>query len=368
MALTDKQYNAIERYVSGEMDSNEKEVFEAAQLQDNELAEEVEAYKEIVALADSVEHKIGKLVYPSVKEATSDKEVWKMLEKERKYWEEHLEPEEKRVYGIVGADESSMRGGELQGRTLRMNRMQLLAAAVLITLLSAGGLLWWYVQPENNKAAVAIHIKKPDSSNLVNKNGNEQGNLISKGPDSSGIGNSTVVDSAAKKQSSSKKGLSDAEQRQERLYAQNFVPDAAPQDRTFLENAFEHYEKGSYKQASSEYEEAQKEVENLTARTPEDEVDETDRKRILFYAHYYNALSCMANNNAAKAIPELQKAINESTDSLSGIKAQWYLSLAYLKTRNVKKTEELLGKIARSKYQTAYKAKATALLNELKEQ
>ena len=97
---------------------------------------------------------------------------------------------------------------------------------------------------------------------------------------------------------------------------------------------------------------------NTATREPEEE-------NTAFYACYYKGLSYMADKHAAKAIPELKKAMQEGTDSLSAIKAKWYLSLAYLKTGNIKKTALLLGEIAGNRYETVYKAKAAALLKEL---
>ena len=102
MGLTDTQYNQIERYVGGEMEPSEKEAFEAALLQNNELAEEVEAYKEIFALADSLEQKIGEIVQRSSEVKTSNKEIQNLLKKERKYWEEHYETELKHMHGLAG--------------------------------------------------------------------------------------------------------------------------------------------------------------------------------------------------------------------------------------------------------------------------
>jgi hypothetical protein len=367
MELTSIQYNQIERYVGGEMKASEKEAFEATLLRDNELAEELEAYKEIFALAGSLEQKIGEIVQHSSEQNTSNKEVWELLEKERKYWEKQHEPELKRVHDLEDLKQSNIAGEERPAKVIGINRKRWLAAAVVTGLLGLGSSLWWYLQPANNKAAIAIHTARSDSATKGNEKG--QGDLANKVPVSPTITNNTLADSTAKKQEFSKKGL-DKEEQQQRLYAQNFVKDAPPKQRTdlpMLENAFEHYEKGNYKQASTAYEKVQKDVEDLSTRTPGDEEDEADKKRILFYAHYYNALSYMANNNAAKAIPELEKAINESTDSLSVIKAQWYLSLAYLKTRNLKKTEELLREIVSNRYERVYKAKAAALLDELKE-
>jgi hypothetical protein len=341
MDLTDKQYKTIERYVGGLMEASEKEAFEVTLLQNNELAEEVEAYKEIVALADSLEQNIGELAQHTSEENTLNKEVWEMLEKERKYWEVNHEPELRHMHGLAGAAETTITTRvERQGKVIGLNRKRWMAAAVLIGLLGLGSLVWWNVQPERNKAAVAIHTKKAGK----------------------GVANNTVDDSAAKKQEASKHDLDDTEQQQ--LYAQNFVPDVPPQERTFLEDAFKYYEKGSYKQASIAYEEAQKEAEDLTTRSPDDEENEAEKKRILFYAHYYNALSCMAAGNVTKAIKEL-KAIKASPDEYWHSKKQWYMALAYIKTGEIATATTLLQQIATNKQAAEYSQKAIQLRKEL---
>jgi hypothetical protein len=368
MELSDKQYNEMERYVAGEMEAGEMEVFEAALLRDNALAEEVEAYKEIFALADSLEQKIGELVQHSADDDPPNKEVLGMLEKERKYWEEHHEPELKRMYGLTGPEETNIVREEPRGRIIGINRKRWLAAAVVIGLLGLSSVVWWYIQPESKQASIAIHPKKTDTDNIVdnNKNGNSQKDLAGKKTESPGFSNNTVNDTAVKKQEYPKRVLDGAEQQQQ-LYAQNFVPDAPPQERTLLEDAFEYYEKGNYKQASSAYEEAQKEVESLTTRTVGDEQEEAESKRILFYAHYYNALSYMSAGNTTKAIREL-KAIKESPDEYWHSKQQWYLALAYLKTGEAAKATTLLQQVAISNGAGEYRQKAIQLSKALQKE
>jgi len=134
-----------------------------------------------------------------------------------------------------------------------------------------------------------------------------------------------------------------------------------------LEDAFEHYEKGSYKEATIEYKAKIKEVENLTTRTPNSEQEEAESKPILFYAHYYNALSYMAAGNAAKATREL-KAINESPDGYWHSKQQWYLALAYLKTDEIAKATALLQHVATCNEVAEYRQKAIQLSKALQKE
>jgi tetratricopeptide (TPR) repeat protein len=231
-----------------------------------------------------------------------------------------------------------------------------------------------------NNTGVDSALKAAPGNIANNKNRNEQEDLTDKKKDSTGIANNTRVNSAGKqtdrKPETPRKGLDKVKLQQ--LYAKNFIPDTLPEDKEGpLEDAFAYYEMKAYNKATVAFEKADL---NTETREPEEE-------RTVFYAYYYKALSYMANSNVAEAIPELNKAMQESTDSILSIKTKWYLSLAYLKTGNLKKTEELLDEIisnVSNMYKTGdnamsaidldkagYRAKAIALwldLDELRKQ
>ena len=103
MELTVIQYNDIERYMKGGMEASEREAFEASLLQDDELAKEVQTYREILSLTDAIEQKINETAQLSSEKKITDKDVREMLEKERKYCEAHHEPELKRIHGLAGS-------------------------------------------------------------------------------------------------------------------------------------------------------------------------------------------------------------------------------------------------------------------------
>ncbi len=228
-----------------------------------------------------------------------------------------------------------------------LTRWKWLAVAALMGVIAGGIIL--YVQSHKQGNTVATNAKE------------EKNTKSSPALNHSYAQNNVVVDSAAKqtdkKKEASKKGLDRAEQQQ--LFAQNFVPDAPPKqenDLLLLEDAFKHYEKGNYKQASAEYEEAQKQVESFTTRAPENEQDEAVRNRILFYAHYYDALSYLVIGNTTEAIRVL-KAIKESPDRYWQCKQRWYLALAYIKTGEIAKAADLLQQVATSKQAREIQAK-----------
>ena len=55
--MTDEQYNAVLRYVDGEMGAAEGAAFEAALWQDKTLQAEVAFYTEVRTLSESIEQK-----------------------------------------------------------------------------------------------------------------------------------------------------------------------------------------------------------------------------------------------------------------------------------------------------------------------
>src|SRR5688572_2901077 len=102
MALTDEQYQQIFRYADNEMNATELKTFEAALLENKELRDEVELYKQIRLLSDSVEQKTSNANSPSaVEKKSSHKEIIAMLADARKKWENEYEDESKIKYGIT---------------------------------------------------------------------------------------------------------------------------------------------------------------------------------------------------------------------------------------------------------------------------
>ena len=143
------------------------------------------------------------------------------------------------------------------------------------------------------------------------------------------------------------------------LFAAYFKPDAAPADiEGPLENAFYYYKNKKYNKTLAAIDLADL---NVVTRG-----DETDEKLSKFYAHYYKAICCLTVGNIQKAIPELKNAISESPDDSSRVKSCWYLSLAYIKTGQLKKADELLNQIIYRDKTLVYKEKAQKLTGKLK--
>ena len=104
MALTDEQYHQIFSYVDQEMDADEVKAFEAALMENRELYYELEFYKQVRLLGDSVEQKTrGKDRFRDEQKKISHEQTSAMLARARKNWENTYEDELKLKYGITEA-------------------------------------------------------------------------------------------------------------------------------------------------------------------------------------------------------------------------------------------------------------------------
>ena len=104
MALTDEQYQQIFRYVDEEIDADEVKAFEAALIENRELFDELEFYKQVRLLGDAVEQKArGKDRLRDEEKKISHEQTSAMLARARKKWENTYEDELKLKYGITEA-------------------------------------------------------------------------------------------------------------------------------------------------------------------------------------------------------------------------------------------------------------------------
>jgi len=139
------------------------------------------------------------------------------------------------------------------------------------------------------------------------------------------------------------------------LYAQAFAPDKIPENPNgLLDDAFFYYASGQYENAVTAIDSA------LTKTTTRG--NDTFTPLTGFYASYYKALSLMSLGNTAAAIPLLHSALQKSPAEILTIKAQWYLSLAYLKEEKIPDAAETLQLLINNPAAGAYKNKAEKLL------
>ena len=217
------------------------------------------------------------------------------------------------------------------GGRIRWTRMGRLAAvAALLAIVVTGA---WYLV-SNNKQTTPIATGPavvPDSS--ANQRPIPDTALVLASP----------TDSA--KMGVEKKGLKNQLPEQtgtakNNLFAAYFKPDTVPTEKEeLLKTAFDLYERKRYRDAATAFEDA---LLELSTRG-----EETGGPMTKQYAAYYQALSYLAANQDAKAIPLLQTL----TGSASGLeqKASWYLALAYLKSNKAAQALPLLKRVAAQK-------------------
>lgn len=335
--MNEISFEKIEQYLNGELSREEQLAFESELRTNEELASLMKLYGTIDTEMRNNE------TY-----SKNETELKKSLEKLNKIYfqketnsNEPLSEANNEILYIESAEKNNRSEG------IRLWKRLVIAAAI-IGIVATGVVM--YLNNKKSPSQVVLNNKKTDT---LRKPKTDTIQLPQTMP---AIPNLAKED---KNKTKPKKSPKINNINQEELYADNFKPDVVPEDKTGpLEDAFNFYEKGNYKDAIASIETADP---DMIIRG-----QETDTKHIVFYTHYYKALSYMAIGNSVKAIPALKTAINKSPENSLQIKAQWYLALAYLKTNDFKNAKELLNQIASNSKEAEYKSKAVTLMTELK--
>lgn len=355
----------IDRYFNEELTHEERDAFKKQCLNDPAFAKEVAFYIMVndylkeqwseQKRKEFAELEVDPLVDPAVfslngnplTDGTYGEQKEEQQERENREMQDRVDrtgKEEPAIWSL--RSETFKSDGKV--RRVRIWKSLAIAAAILgIIALS----ITWYLNKD--AALVAVNGNKADS--LKNKNIPD---TISS-PQSKPSNPIVKVEKPATNAVRNKRKYSVDNAKRETLFAANFRPDIVPEDKpATLEDAFVHYESGDYKGAIAAI--------NGNADLVFRDDDDQDKDKTTFYAHYYIAQSYLADNNPAKAIPALEKAIAESPDEVLKTKTQWYLALAYLKTGSLKRSEKLLRQIAKGNQEAGYKSKAGLLLKKLR--
>ena len=342
--MRDISFERIGQYLNGELNEQDRLLFESELASDEELASAFNLYKEI-------EHEMR-----AGKEDTGRTSLKNNLQQLGKTYFKNSEAKNSPITTSAAQPISlhSLKNELFEEETTIKSTgtwKKFAVAAIIIGVIFLGIVMYenslqknYPVAGTNKKTDSSINIIKTDTPQIP-KNLPEQ-NLA--------IQNKSDTNKAVKQ----KKQIH-INSKSEVLFANNFKPDTIPENTAGpLEDALAYYEKGDYKNTVASIETADLNTE-LRGQ-------EMDAKHIIFYAHYYKALSYLEETNAVKAIPELNNAIKESPDSVLQIKAQWYLALAYLKSNDIEKSKELLLKIVSVKHENTFQLQALNLLSDLK--
>jgi hypothetical protein len=352
MSLTDEQYKQVLKYLDGEMDAVQQKTFEVILLTNRQLNDEVEFYKKIRLLAESVEQKdIDMNSTADEQKKSNDEHTWAMISQAKKKWESQYEAELKLKYGIVTNAEKNIHPQTRDNRAKRIHEWKWLAAATVAGVICLVGGWLYFKSAKDNPQAVVINNEK-DSTIINNKITDGRSTDSTSISESPGLPQKTFDKNLASKKSEKLKTL----------FKNNFIADAAPADKEGpLEDAFVYYENKEYERASRDFENA--DIGPLTRGDMEE-----NRRLTTFYLQYYKALSYLASNsNTSKAITELKSAVQKSPDEIWKTKSKWYLALAHLKNGEIETCQILLKEVAGNHEAIELKQKAIALSKLLNE-
>jgi tetratricopeptide (TPR) repeat protein len=317
--MNEKWFERIEDYLGEKMSAEERLLFEQEIAADKELASDFNLYHEIEEeMRDDERHYQNETAFKNSLETLN------------------------KIY-FPGLKNSTTYGTEprIHPQTKKLRLWKNISIAAAVTGIIASATLF-YLYGTKNKTEIAVNKNKSDSLNqqrpIPSQNLTENKDTVNP------INNNNTVP---------KKNINP-----EILYAQNFTPEALPEDTEgALENAFDDYSNKKYKKAIIAF----NNVDSTAATTR----GETDTALMKFYSSYYKAQCYLSIGNADEAVINLKNALNYSTDNYNKIRVNWYLALAYLKTGELQKANDLLTKIAADKSQIKYKRKAQALKEKL---
>jgi hypothetical protein len=317
-------FEKIEQYLNGEMSAEEKLLFESEMRKNSELSSAFNMYKNIeTGMRD-------KEKYSGAEEALKNS----LSKLNAVYFPGKTDTKE-----LTAANKNKTFIAENNDRKKIIWRPFAIAAAT-ISVIAIG--VFIYFESTNN-SQVVFFTKKNDTGTTIKADATNSSTNTTQ--------NKLDTNAAETKQPTL------ATKKPEELFADNFKPDATPENTEGnLEDAFTYYKNRDYTRAAAEF-------TNVDLNEGTRDL-EPDTKLTAFYADYYGGISYLAQGVTGKAINHLKKAAAKSFSNLYRNKAEWYLALAYLKTGDTKHSKELLIKISADK-SAAYKSKSEKLLDEL---
>lgn len=143
------------------------------------------------------------------------------------------------------------------------------------------------------------------------------------------------------------------------LAKQHYVKPKAPEDTAapfYLRKVLQEFNDGNY--------------DNLIARIDLDKIPasrgpegEAEKNRIKELGHYYKGIAFTERNENKKAITHLQWVADSAANGRLKTSSQWYLSIIYLKEKNIDKALPALKEIAEG--QNIYKESAKKILEDI---
>lgn len=305
--MRDDRYDIIIQYLNGEMTADRKMLFEQELIADKELQEDVSLLENLRSRLkeDALNKSLSEISVP--------------------------------FFNTGGHQDAVTHNSKVVKKRMIefMPKWTWLAAACIIGIISIS-ILWFLHQEKARQTNVAQLNRNNEQAKDTNRN------------------QPVIIDNKNTVGSQQSKPDFNA------LYAENFEKDKIPDEGTEdIQYAITQYQRSKYTDAIYAFNAAKNDVSVRGGSG--------DSALTAFYTDYYMALSYMLNNEAAKAIPLLEKAGRDTDEKFLQARSEWYLSLACIRTGNIAKAKALLIKLSANKTAGVYKNKAVSLLPKLGE-
>jgi tetratricopeptide (TPR) repeat protein len=346
----------IEDYINGTMSEEERSLFEIELATNEQLASTYNIYK---AIETDMRSSIAAEMQDAALKSTLEKLNAKYFLSAEQDNEAEADDRKKATGSRLSVEKKT---GELtavpnarrqSGDTRKIALWKKIAiAAVLIGVIASG--VNYFLNKEERVKNIAANSKSSNKNNPATRGKNSDTSAAHQN-----VSSSVAVTRDDKSDSNRNNKKKEAGNNFNDLFANNFKPDAPPDDKPdLLEDAFDYYENKRYKQAIEAFENT-----DLNTVTRGESID---KKLLTFYIDYYEGISYMRQDNMAKAITKLELANKESVGNNFKTKNVWYLGLAYLKTGNSDKAKRCFNQVAAEKDE-ALKKKAIKLIKQLNE-
>ena len=315
--MTDLLLGKVKEYFNGEMNHDEKLLFEMELKKNKHL-------KELYDLYETIEQGLDQ------QNSLEEKELRITLAKlSGEYNGLNYTPRDSPGSNTAVRDLNDRQS--IQRRTSILSSKGFLAAAVLLGVIVTFS-VWQYTRREETPVAMQPGIS--------DKNSIDPGQVSSGDQLPVDIKNDTVkqVDDI-----SSKLNYDD-------LFAKNFKPDQLPINYSeLLDEALTLYKNGLYKNAIAalDPETIKRNIEELRPRGEVTVEMEKEEKTTLFYAHYYRGISFMTDKRFERSLTDLKAALDLAPNQATEIKTRWYIALAHLKLGKIKEAGKQLEMIVK---------------------
>ncbi|MBD0280328.1 MAG: tetratricopeptide repeat protein [Flavisolibacter sp.] len=364
--MDESLFEKVKDYFSGQMSPEEQLQFKAELTTNKDLATAFDLYQTIEAGIFDTEESTAEedLLRNTLKEVHE-----RYIANERQQDAEQAQTNGEESYPASGLEQGAPAmeaPGTQKGIIRRIGMWRSLAiAAAVIGIIVISSL--WLIQKQRNSQEVATIRDKPNTSKDIPIQDTPPPQMNTP-TDNIAVQDKPITPEQNQDNSKLTKASVPDRAHREALYARNFKPDAVPADLPdLLQEALTRFKEQEYKDAIAaiDIDALKTSMEELRPRGQPNKQQEKEEKLTLFYAHYYKALSYMADNNTEKAIPEFQNALSNNPDKFWQGKAQWYLALAYLKAGNINEAKMRLKQVVNNNKAGAYNQKALQLIKEL---